>query len=83
MDLRVAHGANSLSGRMFAPRMDSRNEAQFADFRSREPENMRRADARHKPFIQPVYRTAKDLDSRQTIAPVDRHNGVNRPEFTR
>ncbi|XP_078372166.1 uncharacterized protein LOC144655868 isoform X3 [Oculina patagonica] len=75
----------NISGSMFAPRMDSRGEQQFAEFRSREPENSRRADVRHKPFIQPVYRTAnrsKDLDSRQTITPVDRHNGGNRPEFT-
>jgi len=62
--------------------MDSRGEPQFVDFRSREPENLSRADVRHKPFIQPVYRTAKDLDRRQTITRVDRHNGVNRPEFT-
>lgn len=83
MDLRVAHGTNSLPGSMFAPRMDSRGEPHFAEFRSREPENMRRADVKHKPFIQPVYRTVKELNSRQTITPADRHNGVNRPEFTR
>lgn len=83
MDLHIVHGANFLPGSMFGPRMDSRGEPQFVDFRSREPETLSRADVRHKPFMQPVYRTTKDLDRRQTITQVDRHNGVNRPEFTR
>ena len=84
MDLRVVHSTrDSIAGSMFAPRVDNREELQFADFRSREADNMRRADVRHKPFMQPVYRTSKDIDSRQRITPSERHNGVIRPEFTR
>lgn len=84
MDLRVVHGTNSLVGNMFVPRMDGRGEPQRADFRSRE-DSVRRTDVRHKQpvYMQPVYRTAKEFNNRQTIAPVDRHNGINRPEFTR
>lgn len=83
MDLRVVHGTrDSIVGSMFAPRVENREEPQFADFRSREADNMRRPDVRHKPFMQPVYRTSKDIDSRQRITPSERLNGVIRPEFT-
>lgn len=53
------------------------------DFRSREEMNTRRADVKQKSFMQPVYRTSKEVDCRQTVTPNERHNGVQRPEFTR
>lgn len=81
MDLRVVHGAgDSFAGNMFGPG----GETQFVDFRNREDMKARRAaDVKHKPFTQPVYRTSKELDRRQTVTASERHNGVQRPEFTR
>ena len=81
MDLRVVHGtANSLAGNMFTPR----GEMGFVDFRSREELNVRRADVKHRPFVQPLYRTSKDVDPRQIVSLNERHqNGFQRPEFTR
>jgi len=80
MDLRVVHGAaDSFAGNMFGPR----GETQFVDFRNREDMKARRAaDVKHKSFRQPVYRTSKELDRRQTVTASERHNGVQRPEFT-
>lgn len=70
--------ASPYSGNMFAPR----GETQFVDFRSREEMNTRRTDVKHKPLMQPVYRTTREVECRKVVMPSERHKGIQRPEFT-
>lgn len=66
-------------GNMFAPRAET---TPFLDFRSKEEVNARKPDSRHKPFMQPIYRTSKEMEGRQIFNTRERYNGVQRPPFT-
>lgn len=70
----------NISGKMFAPRAET---TPFVDFTRNEEVNSKKSDVKHgKPFMQPIYRTNREMVGLQTINTSERLNGGQRPTFT-